>query len=119
MPVPLSFCRSHPGVVGMVHVHALPGTPHHREPMAAILDHAREEARILAEAGFDALLVENMHDVPYLNRAVGPEITAAMTRLGGGPAYLLACAQRDGWTLICMVMVIQTLTFWPSFIAGR
>lgn len=82
MPVPLSFSRSHPAVVGMVHVHALPGTPRHREPMAAILDHACAEAQILAEAGFDALLVENMHDVPYLNRAVGPEVTAAMTLLG-------------------------------------
>jgi hypothetical protein len=27
----------------------------------------------------DAILLENMHDVPYLNRAVGPEIVAAMT----------------------------------------
>ena len=26
----------------------------------------------------DGVLVENMHDVPYLNRRVGPETTAAM-----------------------------------------
>lgn len=82
MPVPLSFSHSHPVVIGMVHVRALPGTPRHRESMTAILERAREEARVLAEAGLDALLVENMHDVPYLNRAVGPEVTAAMTLLG-------------------------------------
>ena len=27
----------------------------------------------------DSILIENMHDLPYLNRTVGPEITAAMT----------------------------------------
>ena len=32
-------------------------------------------------AGVDAILLENMHDVPYLNRRVGPEIVAAMTAI--------------------------------------
>lgn len=27
----------------------------------------------------DAIMIENMHDLPYLNRHVGPEITAAMS----------------------------------------
>ena len=27
----------------------------------------------------DAILVENMHDIPYLNRQVGPEIVASMS----------------------------------------
>jgi hypothetical protein len=39
---------------------------------------AVREAKLLAEAGFDALLVENMHDAPYLNRRVDPETTAIM-----------------------------------------
>ncbi len=34
---------------------------------------------MLADAGFDAILIENMHDVPYLRGAVGPEIVATMT----------------------------------------
>ncbi|MHC5003054.1 MAG: BtpA/SgcQ family protein [Planctomycetota bacterium] len=66
-------------LVGMVHVAALPGTPGHALPMPAIIARAMDEARQLIDAGFDALIVENMHDVPYLRRSVGPEIVAGMT----------------------------------------
>lgn len=66
-------------IVGMVHVLALPGTPNARESLATIVRTAVDEATALATAGFDALILENMHDVPYLNRRVGPEIVAAMT----------------------------------------
>ena len=38
-----------------------------------------DEAKTLAESGCDAVLLENMHDVPYLCGQVGPEIIAAMT----------------------------------------
>lgn len=68
-------------IIGMVHVGALPGTPGHREPLAAIEDRARAEAVALARAGFDAVILENMHDAPYLLREVGPEIVASMTRV--------------------------------------
>ncbi|HMN96743.1 MAG TPA: BtpA/SgcQ family protein [Phycisphaerales bacterium] len=66
-------------LVGMVHVGALPGTPRAREPVAAIARRAAQEAATIVDAGFDAVIVENMHDVPYLARDVGPEIVAAMT----------------------------------------
>ena len=66
----------------MVHVGALPGAPRHEHPMAAIVDTAREEARLLVDAGFDAIIIENMHDVPYLRGRAGPEIVAAMTCVG-------------------------------------
>jgi len=66
-------------LVGMVHVRALPGTPRNALRVRDICHIAVEEARLLRQAGFDAVLVENMHDVPYLCRRVGPEITAAMT----------------------------------------
>lgn len=66
-------------LIAMVHVRALPGTPRHGMSPAAIAEKAVEEARVLAAAGYDALLIENMHDAPYLNRAVGPEIVAMMT----------------------------------------
>jgi len=71
-----------PLVIGMIHVGALPGTPRAGEPMDALVARAQAEARIYRDAGVDAVLVENMHDVPYLKRRVGPEITAAMTLLG-------------------------------------
>lgn len=63
----------------MVHAGALPGTPHHVDPLPDLIRHAVRDAHVLAEAGFDALLLENMHDRPYLRRHAGPEITAAMT----------------------------------------
>jgi membrane complex biogenesis BtpA family protein len=66
-------------LVGMIHVEALPGTPRSRRSVRAIALQAAEEATLLAKAGFDALILENMHDTPYLRREVGPEITAAMT----------------------------------------
>ncbi|MCP4590373.1 MAG: BtpA/SgcQ family protein [bacterium] len=69
-------------IVGMIHVRALPGTPYHRGAAADITGVAAEEARVLADAGCDALMIENMHDRPYLNRSVGPEIVAMMTAAG-------------------------------------
>lgn len=67
-------------LIGMVHVEALPGTPRAALDPATIVARAAAETRRLVEAGFDAVLVENMHDLPYLRREVGPEIVATMTR---------------------------------------
>jgi membrane complex biogenesis BtpA family protein len=63
----------------MIHVGALPGTPRAERSVHELATHVAMEARQLASAGFDAILVENMHDAPYLNGGVGAEITAAMT----------------------------------------
>ena len=67
-------------LIGMVHLAPLPGTPRSDRDPEAIVDRARREAALLVDAGFDAVLVENMHDTPYLRREVGPEIVATMTR---------------------------------------
>ena len=69
-------------LIGMVHVAALPGTPRNSLPPRRIVDQATQDAWRLAEAGFDAILIENMHDLPYLKANVGPEIVAMMTRVG-------------------------------------
>ena len=73
------FGRTKDILIGMVHVPALPGTAAHDTEPTSIISESVQQARILAEAGFDALLLENMHDTPYLLRAVGPEIVACMT----------------------------------------
>lgn len=83
-------------LIGMVHLLPLPGSPgfprlvrelasscpSHRHPsrhaIAHMLDRARQDAETLLEHGCDALLVENMHDLPYLRGAVHPETVAAM-----------------------------------------
>ena len=69
-------------VIGMIHVGALPGTPRHGESLAAITDRAVEEAGVFVKHGLDGIILENMHDVPYLCGQVGPEIVAAMTAVG-------------------------------------
>ncbi len=68
-------------LIGMVHVQALPGTPCSAMSVDELTDHAVSEAKFLSGAGFDAIIVENMHDRPYMLRDVGPEITASMTRV--------------------------------------
>lgn len=69
-----------PSLLGMVHLRALPGTPFARASVHAIVAAARDEAKILANAGFDGIIVENMHDRPYVDGPHGPETTAIVTR---------------------------------------
>jgi uncharacterized protein len=66
-------------IIAMIHVDALPGTPKYGGNIKSIIDKAKAEAILYKEAGIDVLMIENMHDVPYLNRIAGPEITAVMS----------------------------------------
>jgi uncharacterized protein len=66
-------------IIGMVHVQALPGTPGNVLVISEIIEKALHEARLLKEAGVPVILIENMHDRPYLNKIAGPEVVAAMT----------------------------------------
>ncbi len=80
-------------VIGMIHLPALPGTPASclASSIKEVSAGAVAEARILADAGFDALIIENMHDRPYLNREVGPEIVASFTRIGAAIREAVDC----------------------------
>lgn len=69
-------------VIGVIHVGALPGTPEAHEPVEAIIERAVGEARVYHAHGFHGVMIENMHDRPYLKGAVGPEIVGAMTAIG-------------------------------------
>ena len=66
-------------LIGAVHVAALPGTPRASLGIDRIVEMAVADARAYADSGLDAIIVENMHDRPYLPRTAGPEIVAAMT----------------------------------------
>jgi len=68
-------------IIGMVHVQALPGTPNHKYSISEIISLAVQEAKLYEQHGLDAIILENMHDVPYLNQKVGPEITASMAAI--------------------------------------
>jgi membrane complex biogenesis BtpA family protein len=69
-------------VIGVIHVGALPGTPRSLHTVAELVRQATEEARVYRECGVGGVIIENMHDVPYLKGEVGPEIVAAMTAIG-------------------------------------
>jgi membrane complex biogenesis BtpA family protein len=47
--------------------------------MKKIVRHAVDDARAYIEAGVDGIVIENMHDAPYINGYAEPETTAAMT----------------------------------------
>jgi hypothetical protein len=102
----------------MVHVGALPGTPRAAAGIDALIESALADASALAQAGFDALIVENMHDAPYVHGdRLGPEIVASMTVLArevrgavglptgvqilsGGNRHALAVALASGCGMI-------------------
>ena len=49
--------------------------------MDEIVETSCQEAEVYRDCGVDGVMVENMHDGPYLRGSVGPEITACMTRV--------------------------------------
>ena len=83
----INFQTDRKTIVGMVHVAALPGTPCNNLDAPEIVKQACAEALTLEKGGVDAIMIENMHDVPYLNTRVGPEVIATMTAV--------ACALRQ------------------------
>ncbi|HEV2835165.1 MAG TPA: BtpA/SgcQ family protein [Pyrinomonadaceae bacterium] len=68
-------------IIGVIHVGALPGTPRSSQTVSELTVSAKQEGRIYRESGVDGVIIENMHDVPYLRGQVGPEIVAAMTAI--------------------------------------
>lgn len=69
--------RARRPVIGMVHLLPLPGAPRARG-VEEILRRATSDARALARAGVDGLLVENYGDLPFTPGEVGPQVPAVM-----------------------------------------
>jgi len=85
-------------LIGMIHVKALPGTPANSLNVKEITELAVEEALIYRKAGLDAVMLENMHDTPYLNQQVGPEITSSMS--------VITSAVKNEVNLPCGIQVL-------------
>jgi hypothetical protein len=62
----------------MVNLPALPGSPASVLPVDDIVERAVGDARVLAEAGFDAVMVENFGDAPFTAESLPPASLAAM-----------------------------------------
>lgn len=66
-------------IIGMIHLKALTGTPKFNNNINEIIDTALNEVEIYKNAKIDSLVIENMHDVPYLKNNVGHEISTIMS----------------------------------------
>src|SRR5262245_48988605 len=69
-------------IIGVIHVAALPGAPASALPVSEIIAQAAREAAIYRDCGVDGVIIENMHDTPYLRGSAPPEIVAAMALIG-------------------------------------
>jgi hypothetical protein len=65
-------------LVGVIHLPPLPGSPR-AWPLAQTLAQVSHDARALADAGFDRVMVENFGDAPFFADRVPPVTVAAMT----------------------------------------
>lgn len=79
-------------LIGMVHLPALPGAPRASLALEAIEARAVAEARLLRDAGFDGVVIENFGDNPFFKSEVEPITVAAMTRVIGS-----ICREFTGW----------------------
>lgn len=69
-------------VIGMIHLDALPGTPKYAGNFNEIVEKAKNEANVYSQHKLDSVLIENMHDVPYVQEsALGPETISCMSRI--------------------------------------
>ena len=98
MPATRRLFRSAKPIIAMIHVGALPGSPASTRALRAIEAQAVKEAKLYLDAGVDGLMLENMHDTPYLRGRVGPEIVAAMA--------VIARAVKDATRLPCGVQIL-------------
>jgi membrane complex biogenesis BtpA family protein len=74
----MSTTRFPPRLVGVVHLAPLPGSPRSSRTAGEVARGATLDAEVLKSAGYDAVIVENFGDIPFLPR-VGPVTVSAMT----------------------------------------
>lgn len=72
-----SFLKKNPkAIVGMVHCLPLPGTFGFKNNLEEVKKQALHDAKTLKEAGFTAIMIENMGDIPYTEKMEIEQIAA-------------------------------------------
>jgi membrane complex biogenesis BtpA family protein len=66
-------------LTGVIHLAPLPGSPRAARSISEIAASAVADARALADAGFDLIMIENFGDAPFFQGAAPPVTIAAMT----------------------------------------
>ena len=66
------------GLIGVVHLQPLPGSPRYRGSMREVCSAAVADAQAYEEGGAQGLMIENFGDLPFTRGVVAPETVAAM-----------------------------------------
>lgn len=69
-----------PALIGVIHLRPLPSSPAYQGDVSSVAAACARDAQVLADAGFDGVIVENYGDVPFEPGTVSPITVAAMTR---------------------------------------
>ncbi|MBI6546184.1 MAG: BtpA/SgcQ family protein [Cyanobacteria bacterium NC_groundwater_1444_Ag_S-0.65um_54_12] len=93
VPPPFTGASCWP-LIGVIHLDPLPGSPNWGGSLNAVRELALRDAEAYAAGGFDAVIVENYGDRPFLPGQVPPATIAALTLLaaqirGAFPELLL------------------------------
>ena len=98
------------GVIGMVHLAPLPGSPRWAGSIDEVTRGAVSDARALAEGGADALLVENFHDVPFTAGRVDAATVAAMAavarRIADAAPLGINVLRSDGRSALAVAVAV-------------
>ena len=78
---PSSEANRSPLLLGVVHLHPLPGSPGYQGDMDAVVKAALSDAEALIAGGMDGFIVENFGDAPFFKEGVPPETIASMGRV--------------------------------------
>lgn len=73
-------------LIGVIHLPPLPGSPRSKLSLARIAESVKADALALRRARYDAVIVENFGDAPFLPGPVEPVTVAAMTVCVGAAA---------------------------------
>jgi uncharacterized protein len=74
------FHQDRTALIGVVHLHALPGSPRNTEPLPEIIGAAVRDALAWEAGGADGLVIENFGDTPFHKQSVQPHTVAMMAR---------------------------------------
>jgi hypothetical protein len=74
------FQTAHP-LIGMVHLAPLAGSPNYKGNDEQIIASALSDAKAIADAGFDAIMMENFGDSPFCPDQVPPITITLMTKI--------------------------------------
>lgn len=101
------------GVIGMVHLRPLPGSPRFDGDLAGVRDAAVRDAEALAGGGVHAIMIENFGDAPFYPDRVPAHVVAHLTSLAaavkeraGGRPIGINCLRNDGRSALAVAHAV-------------